>query len=243
MYRGGDPGRTGGPAVIGVVFGGTFLRASPDGSMGASARASPRAMSGSEAGGSDVIEVRPAHDFGDMATMFAPKNPESSVCWCLSWRLPSKENRVLTGQARAEKVRELCARELAPGVLAHLDGEVAGWAGVAPRSDLHPFEHSRKIPHIDDLPVWSIWCLRVRPGFRKQGITAALIDGAVEYARACGAPAVESYPVDNGDQRVDLTMAFVGTRAMFERAGFTKAADTDSIAGGFPRILMRLPLA
>lgn len=185
------------------------------------------------------IEVKPAHDFDDMATMFAPKHPESSVCWCLSWRLSSKENRELRGTDRADKVRHLCSRELAPGVLAYVDGEVAGWAGVAPRSELHPFANSRKIPHIDELPVWSIWCIRVRPGFRKQGVTRALIDGAVEYARASGAPAVESYPVDNAGQRVDLTMAFVGTRSMFERAGFTKAADTDSVSGGIPRILMR----
>ena len=100
-----------------------------------------------------LIEVRPARDFEGMATMFAPKNPESSVCWCLSWRLSSKENRSLTGTARAEKVRELAARDTAPGVLAYLDGEVAGWAGVAPRADLHPFANSRKIPHVDDLPV------------------------------------------------------------------------------------------
>jgi len=186
-----------------------------------------------------MIEIRPAHDFDDMATMFAPKDPQSSVCWCLSWRLSSKENRELRGTDRADKVRELCSRELAPGVLAHIAGEVAGWAGIAPRSELHPFANSRKIPHIDDLPVWSLWCIRVRPGFRKQGVTRALIDGAVDYARASGAPAVESYPVDNAGQRVDLTMAYVGTRRMFERAGFTKAADTDSVAGGFPRILMR----
>lgn len=186
-----------------------------------------------------AIEVKPAHDFDDLATMFAPKKPESSVCWCLSWRLSSKENRSLTGTARAEKVRELAARDTAPGVLAYLDGEVVGWAGVAPRAELHPFANSKKIPHLDDLPVWSIWCVRVRPGYRKQGITGALIDGAVKYARECGAPAVESYPVDNGDQRVDMTMAFVGTRAMFERAGFAKVADTDSVSGGIPRILMR----
>ncbi len=171
--------------------------------------------------------------------MFAPKKPESSVCWCLSWRLSSTENRALAGIQRAGKVRELCSRDLAPGVLAHLDGEVAGWAGIALRSDLHPFAHSRKIPHIDDLPVWSLWCIRVRPGFRKRGIARALIEGAVDYARASGAPAVESYPVDNDGERVDLTMAFVGTRSMFERAGFTKAADTTSVSGGFPRILMR----
>lgn len=186
-----------------------------------------------------TIEVRPAHDFTDMATMFAPKNPESSVCWCLSWRLSAKENRALTGTARADKVRELCARPLAPGVLAHVDGEVAGWAGIAPRSELHPFATSRKIPHIDDLPVWSLWCIRVRPGFRKQGITHALIEGAVDYAHISGAPVVESYPVDNAGEKVDLTMAFVGTRSMFESAGFTKIADTDSVSGGFPRILMR----
>ena len=189
-----------------------------------------------------TITVRPAHNFDDMATMFAPKKPESSVCWCLSWRLSSKENRELAGTARADAVRELCARPIAPGVLAYLDGEVVGWAGVAPRADLHPFAHSRKIPHIDDLPVWTIWCIRVRPGYRKQGVTTALIEGAIDYARKSGAPAVESYPVDNKGKKVDLTMAFVGTRVMFQRAGFRKAADTDSIAGGFPRVLMRLPL-
>ena len=186
-----------------------------------------------------TLEVLPAHDFDDVATMFAPKRPESSVCWCLSWRLSSTENRALTGAQRADKVRELCARPLAPGVLAHLDGDIAGWAGIAPRAELYPFATSRKFPHVDDLPVWSLWCLRVRPGFRHRGITAALIEGAVHYARAFCAPAVESYPVDNAGRRVDLTMAYVGTRAMFERAGFVKAADTASVAAGIPRILMR----
>jgi hypothetical protein len=37
-------------------------------------------------------------------------------------------------------------------------------------------------------------------------------------------------------------MAYVGTRRLFERAGFTKAADTDSVSDGFPRVLMRLEL-
>jgi GNAT superfamily N-acetyltransferase len=190
-----------------------------------------------------TIQVSPARDFNDMATMFAPKRPESSVCWCLSWRLSAAENRALRGPDRADTVRELCSRPVAPGVLAHRDGEVVGWAGIAPRAELHPFAHSRKIPHLDDLPIWSLWCIRVRAGFRKQGITPALIEGAVDYARASGAPGVESYPVDNGDQRVDLTMAYVGTRRMFERAGFRKMADTDAISGGFPRIIMRRMLS
>ena len=189
------------------------------------------------------IVVQPATTarFGDVATMLGPKNPESSVCWCLSHRLDWKTNRELTGPARGEYVKELCGRKVAPGVLAYADGEVAGWAAVAPRSEL-PFARSTKIPHVDGLPVWSLWCIRVRSGYRGRGIAHDLIEGAVAYARSQGAPAVEGYPVDNHGEKVDLTMAYVGTRKLFEDAGFTKAADTKSVAGGFPRVLMRLDL-
>ena len=80
-----------------------------------------------------------------------------------------------------------------------------------------------------------MWCIRVRPGHRGKGISRALLEGAVAYARSKGAPAVEGYPVDNRGKKVDLTMAYVGTRKLFEDAGFIKAADTSSVSGGFPR--------
>ena len=38
-------------------------------------------------------------------------------------------------------------------------------------------------------------------------------------------------------------MAYVGTRKLFQKAGFRKAADTDSVLNGFPRVLMRLDLS
>jgi GNAT superfamily N-acetyltransferase len=179
--------------------------------------------------------------FADVAAMLGPKNPDSSVCWCLSHRLDWKTNRALVGPARGEYVRKLCGHKVAPGVLAYDDAEVAGWAAVAPRAEL-PFARSTKIPHVDDLPVWSVWCIRVRPGYRGRGISRALLDGVVAYARSQGAPAIEGYPVDNEGKRVDLTMAYVGTRRLFEGAGFVKAADTRSVSGGFPRVVMRLGL-
>jgi GNAT superfamily N-acetyltransferase len=190
------------------------------------------------------IEVWPATAgrFDDVATMLGPKNPDASVCWCLSHRLDSKTNRALVGRARGEYVKTLCDRPVAPGVLAYEDLEVVGWAAVAPRSEL-PFARSTKIPHVDDLPVWSVWCIRVRPGHRGKGIAHALLDGAVAYARSEGAPAVEGYPVDNRGKEVDRTMAYVGTRKLFEDAGFAKAADTSAVSGGFPRVLMRLELS
>ena len=176
--------------------------------------------------------------FDDLAVMLGPKKPDASVCWCLSHRVDSRTNRELVGPARGEFVRTLCGRDEGPGVLAYDGSEVVGWAAVAPRAQL-PFSRSRKIPHVDDRPVWSVWCIRVRPGHRGRGISLPLLEGAVDYARTQQAPAVEGYPVDNRGAKVDTTMAYVGTRALFERAGFEWAADTQSVSGGFPRVLMR----
>ena len=188
-----------------------------------------------------TIEVRPATEFDDVAKLLGPKRPESNVCWCLSYRIPSSENRSLVGTARAERVRELCRLDPPPGVLAYDGEEVVGWAAVHPRADTS-FATNRRIPHVDEVEVWSVWCIRVRPGHRGKGISHALLEGAVTFARDNDAPAIEGYPVDNRGKKVDLTMAYVGTRSLFEAAGFTKVADTESVLNGFPRVLMRLAL-
>ncbi len=189
-----------------------------------------------------AIEVRPATVFQDVKVMVGPKRPDANVCWCLSYRLTSsKENRELVGRARGERVRRLVRQRPPPGVLAYDGDDVVGWAAVHPRADTS-FARNRKIPHVDDLDVWSVWCIRVRPGHRGEGISHQLLAGAVEFARANGAVAIEGYPVDNQGAKVDLTMAYVGTKHLFEQAGFTKVSDTESVLDGFPRVLMRLDL-
>ena len=188
--------------------------------------------------------MRPADVFDDVREVIGPKRPDANVCWCLSYRIPSKLNRELQGSARGELVAELCRSPLPPGVLAY-DGDVpVGWAGVAPRADLNSFARANsRIPHVDDQPVWTVWCIRTRAGNRRRGISHSLLEGAVEFARDHGAPVIEGYPVDNRGAKVDQTMAYVGTVALFERAGFEKAADTDSTLDGFPRVLMRRELS
>ena len=115
-----------------------------------------------------TIDVRPASSFDDVATMLGPKRPDANVCWCLSYRIPSKEHLALQGPARGERVRELVQEDPPPGVLAYDGDEVVGWAAVHPRADTS-FARNRKIPRVDDLDVWSLWCVRVRPGHRGTG--------------------------------------------------------------------------
>ena len=69
-------------------------------------------------------------------------------------------------------------------------------------------------------PVWSIVCFVVGRTARGQGIAAALLAAAVDYARDHGATMLEAYPVDTGGGRVPSANVYHGTLSMFERAGF-----------------------
>lgn len=181
-------------------------------------------------------------DFADVIN----KNRRPTHCWCLSHRIQAKEITELGGtgeDAREKAMRALCEREHPPGVVTYLDGEPVGWCNIGPRAEIPRLAQSKLMPPVDDVPVWSIVCVVVRSGFRRRGVTAHLIEGAVAYAAANGAPAVEAHPVDPGDTRMDLTMAFVGTRAMFERNGFKVVGTTDAVAGKLPRVVMRRDVA
>lgn len=191
-----------------------------------------------------AIAVVPAsaERFDDLAAIVGPPQPGGQACWCLANRIPSRERGQLGPEGQADLVRALCSRDLAPGVLAYDDGVVVGWAGVAPRSELYAFRRGSRVPWLDERPVWSVFCFRVVGGHRRQGVARALLAGAIDLARAHGAPVIEGYPVDNQGARLDATLVFVGTRSMFEKAGFTKVSDTAAVAARMPRVLMRLEL-
>jgi GNAT superfamily N-acetyltransferase len=165
-------------------------------------------------------------------------NRREKHCWCLSHRLQAREIEELGGGDRERAMRALCERENPPGVVTYLDGVPVGWCNVGARAEIPRLAGSKLIRPVDDVPVWSVICVVVRSGHRRKGVTGHLIEGAVEYAASRGAPAVEAYPVDPPG-RMDLTMAFVGTRSMFEKNGFRVIGTTDAVASKMPRLVMR----
>jgi GNAT superfamily N-acetyltransferase len=147
--------------------------------------------------------------FKDFADVINPTRREPH-CWCLSHRLRAKDIKELGGD-RATVMRKLCERKNPPGVLTYRDGEPVGWCSVGPRAEIPLLAASKLIRPVDDVPVWSIICIVVRSGHRRQGVSAHLLEGAVKYAASRGAPAIEAHPVDPPG-RMDTTMAFVGTK-------------------------------
>jgi GNAT superfamily N-acetyltransferase len=187
-------------------------------------------------------EVRPASRFDDVAAILNPSGNERA-CWCLAYRITSAEYSALRGEQRASRVRGLCDDRPAPGVLAYEGDTPVGWCGVSPRSRMERLVRSRTIPALDDRPVWSVVCFVVRSSFRRRGVSRALLDGAVEYARECGAPAIEGFPVDTEGARIGSSAAHVGTTTLFEAAGFERIRPTQARADRRVRWHMRLDLA
>ena len=151
-------------------------------------------------------------------------------------------NSTLDMPGRIAHMRTLCENKPGPGVLAYVGGTVAGWCSVAPKSTHRALVNSRTIPHVDDDGVWSVVCFVVKPGFRRKGLMHWLLDGAIAHAQTNGAPALEGYPVEPGEGRVDQISGYVGTGALFEAHGFRRMSPTTGRRGGQPRWLVRREL-
>jgi GNAT superfamily N-acetyltransferase len=98
------------------------------------------------------------------------------------------------------------------------DGALAvGWCQLTPRDMVPQLDRTWRLKRVDDVPVWSISCFYIRKVYRRRGVTAALIEGALAAAKRAKAPALEAYPLD-----ADLTgsSSWTGYASTFARAGF-----------------------
>ena len=143
-----------------------------------------------------------------------------STCWCMRWRMTHRDFRRATGDSRHEAMRARVASGDLPGILAYRGDEPVGWCSVAPRQSFPGLESSVSLRPRDDRPAWTITCFYVAPAWRRRGVMRALLDAAVEHARAGGATFVEGYPVEGRDGRMRSGDAYMGLVPAFEEAGF-----------------------
>jgi GNAT superfamily N-acetyltransferase len=141
-------------------------------------------------------------------------------CWCMYWRIGS-HYRGRSPDANREAFRKVVADGPPPGLLAFENDAAVGWCQLTSRDALPALDRTWRLRRVDDAPVWSISCFYIRKGYRRQGVTAALITAALEAARRAGAIAVEAYPLD---AHLTTSASHTGYASTFERAGFTTVA-------------------
>ncbi len=203
-------------------------RASPDD------RGSPPAVGPSIA--AEALDIVPANEASrdDILAIFGVRGYPAK-CQCQRFKIGPHGWTEPTLAERMERLHQEthCGYPSArstSGLVAYLDGEPVGWCAVEPRAAYPKLPEQRVIlrkrgedPH--DSTVWAVTCFVTRAGFRRRGITRALARATVAFARDRGARALEAYPMIT-EPGVEITWGetHVGTRSMFEAAGFEQIA-------------------
>ena len=143
-------------------------------------------------------------------------------CWCMFFRHSNKEWEASDGEERKVALHSLVDDHTVPGLLAYDGLKPVGWISLGPRLDFKRLLRSRVAKPLDDHPVWSVVCFFVDKAYRRQGVTVALLQAGVEFARQQGARIVEGYPVEQAENKPD-PWVFVGLASAFKKAGFIEA--------------------
>jgi GNAT superfamily N-acetyltransferase len=154
-------------------------------------------------------------------------------------RLSRKEYESGKGEGNRRALKKLVDSGEAPGVLGYLDGKPVGWCSIEPRERFRSLGRSRLFQPVDDLPVWSIVCLFVEKTRRGKGISARLIEGAVQYAKRGGARVVEAYPVEPKRYPMPAVFAYPGLASAYRKAGFREVARRSQTRPIVRRFLLR----
>ena len=148
------------------------------------------------------------------------ENAACNGCWCMYWRIGAAYRKRERGKNKAA-LRNIVRAGPPPGLLAFDDVVPVGWCQLTPRDALPWLDRTWRLKRVDDLPVWSLSCFYVRKGYRKRGVTTALITASLEAAKRAGACALEAYPLE---AKLTPSASHTGYASTFTRAGFRTVA-------------------
>ena len=103
------------------------------------------------------------------------------------------------------------------------DGDVAvAWCEYGSPEELPHIYHRKEYEAgLDELPMYRLTCLFVDKDYRRKGVAAVAVRGALELIAKAGGGLVEAYPHDTQGQKTSSSFLYNGTRTLFENAGFS----------------------
>lgn len=189
----------------------------------------------------DRVEPLTPENWPAFERLFGPQGA-CMGCWCMYWRLPRKAFDAARGADAKRLFKRRVKQGPPPGLVAFAGADAVGWLQIGPRADTPQWNGARRLSaplqpqDADDAGVWAATCFFVKPGHRRQGVTDALLEAGVAYARKQGARVVEACPAES-QGRMDAVSLYVGRASVFRRAKFKEVARRKD-----NRPLMRLDL-
>ena len=155
----------------------------------------------------------------DLVSLFG-KNGACGGCWCMTWRLTSKEYEANKGENNKLKFHDQVKAGKPLGTLAYSNNMPIGWCSVSPREAFPRLGNSRLLKRVDSNPVWSVTCLYIKKDFRKDGLSSTLIKAACNNAFKQGAETIEAYPILPKKDNMPDVFAWTGFANAYKNAGF-----------------------
>ncbi len=192
-------------------------------------------MDGGAAANDPTISVMPANEtaWDELQAVFGRRG-SAARCQCQRYKLNRGESfGAFPVEERAHRLREQTDCDhpesaSTSGLVAFLGDEPVGWCAIEPRPAYQGLLRNNRVPWADraedksDDSVWAVTCIFTRAGFRRRGVSQALVIAAVDFARQRGARAVEGYPITTTN--VIAEELHVGIREVFANAGFTEVS-------------------
>ncbi len=141
-------------------------------------------------------------------------------CWC-TWFHTFHAEKTFTAEGNHSLKERLVEEDRAHAALVFDDHEAIAWAQFGPPDELPNIHHRKEYEEtLDLLPDYRITCIFVDKRYRRKGVTAIALNGAVDLIAKAGGGVVEGYPHDTEDGK-KVSVLYNSTRALYERAGFS----------------------
>jgi GNAT superfamily N-acetyltransferase len=157
----------------------------------------------------------------DFAQLAERHNGVWGGCWC-TWFHTLNAEKERTAEAN-RALKERLVREGRAHAALVFDGDLAvAWCQYGRPPELPNINHRKEYEaQLEQLPDYRLTCFFVDKKYRRTGVAAAALSGALDLIGRAGGGVVEAYPQDTAGQKITASFLYSATRSLFEQAGFS----------------------
>ena len=159
--------------------------------------------------------------WGAFADLAEAHNGVWGGCWC-TWFHPACAEKGVNPEGNRAYKERLVHEGKAHAALV-FDGDMAiAWCEYGSPDELPNIYHLKEYNAVlDGTPDYRITCFFVHRNYRRKGVAAAALRGALDLIAKAGDGVVEGYPQDTLGKKISASFLYNGTRSLFEQAGFS----------------------
>ena len=170
-------------------------------------------------------EIKPldTNTWDAFARLLERHNGVFGGCWCTYFHTFHGEKTFDAEDNRALKKR-LVEDGRAHAALVFDGDEAVAWAQYGPPAEAPNIHHRKEYEAtLDTVPDHRITCIFVDKKYRRTGVTAVALQGAIDLIAQAGGGVVEGYPHNTSDGR-KVSVLYNATRSLYETAASPTSA-------------------